>query len=162
MKILRRSIWLVSLVVIPASLVQAQVRSSDSTGPEASSHIAAAAGRRAADEIGMTQYFVPAFIGGAFIGVAGLFLKAEPDEKRAPILMGSVGLAVIATTATSASRHASPAPIDPSVQARAEYLMSFESAFADRLRQRRRNAMILGSLAGAAAGVAAIYRIFAS
>lgn len=154
-------IYVLLLVVSCAIPIQAQTGAFDASKTDSLRRAAQAAGRAAAESVHVSDLFVPALLGAMSVGAAGALLKADSEKKVAPALLAGVGAAVIATTLGSVSRNPVSTTTGEATHERFEYLAQFDAAFAARLGQRRRKAILLGSLSGAILGTAAMHLLLA-
>lgn len=154
----RFAIFLLVLTQLSSFPVSAQVPASDTARSQSLQRESRLAGRKAADKVSVRSLFLPAFIGGASLGAGSVMFTGDDRESTiAGAFLTGAGVAIIATTATGTSRSPSALASGISPPGSVRHAASFESAFAERLRERQRNTITLGSLSGVLAGTAAMY-----
>lgn len=114
-----------------------------------------AAGIAAAERIPASTFFLPGLLAGVSIGAAGPLLNAD-GNKTAPAFLAGAGIAIIVTTLGNGPRRNTPPLGSGLAENDIEYRKAFDAGYAERLRQKRRNAVALGAVSGTVAGIAAM------
>lgn len=159
-----RLVWLFSLTVIAMLASPVALQGQDT--PAAVDSLVQTArrdGRNAAAEPRVGGYFAVGFIPGLALGFFGPLVLVDPEPTPAGFVMaglGVAGLAGLVGALWDAERGAADPPDEVAVRTatrRAEFERAFREAYAERIRARRRGAVLVGGAAGVAAGVGASY-----
>lgn len=116
-------------------------------------------GRRLAGRPGVLGYAAGGFAGGLPVGFVGLF--AVFTGRAAFVAPTAAGAAVLTATTVRANRAVVlPPDVERGLERRSpEYGQAFRDAYAERLRGRRREAAVLGGIAGTVAGFALLLKV---
>lgn len=113
-------------------------------------------GRIAATQEAVRGHFAGAFVSGLSLGIFGPFVLVDPELSPGGVIVAGLGAAGVAGIVSSA-RHAEGAAAEPLAdrdRPEPEYDREYRAAFSERLRARRRRAVLFGAAAGTASGVA--------
>lgn len=161
-----RLVWLFSLMVLAMLASPVALRAQDTAAAADSLSLVQTArrdGRNAAAEPRAGGYFAAAFIPGLALGFFGPLALGDPEPTPAGFVvagLGAGGLAGVVRALWDAERGVADPPGEvavPTATRHAEYERAFREAYAERLRARRRGAVLVGGAAGVAAGVGAFY-----
>lgn len=135
---LRRVLFVIVWIAANASMAHAQARDTTPT----------AMGRDAAEDESVALYFLAGMLGGSGIGITAThYLRA--DQQETPYRPAIAGLAIVIGTGVSIEFIGESAP-NPQLDATGT--TAYQQAFRDRVRDRRRNALAFGTIAGIATG----------